>query len=433
MSSSPDPSTNRPEPLANSAKNDQAHQAEHPPLFFQLCAAVLCERWAAFMVISTAALMLCERCGFTRADALRIWGAFSAASYFGSLPGGYILDRSGSRARGLWLSTLLLLLGYLVLSLPYRRTVLVALGLLVVGHSLYKPSTQRLLSSIHQASDISPERAQIMVYIAANLGATAGSVLAGLLLRDAGWSVTYGCAALMMSLGGVLLSLQSGAQHPVSPSAKFAIPPNETQDTISTPLPTALIAGLTLAMFLFTLCTAQAEGALLLWAKDRIDRTCFGFEVPIAWFMAFPAALVLLLAPIQLALMPIISRKVETSKLVALGLLAAALSFVVLLPTTLWQGHLSMGWLVASLSFFVMAELLIAPLGISLLLRNTPKQFVGVVTGLWYGAGALGYYAGGEIGALWSRWPTRNVLLFLTLLTSMGALVLHAVSRRTAR
>jgi hypothetical protein len=75
-----------------------------------------------------------------------------------------------------------------------------------------------------------------------------------------------------------------------------------------------------------------------------------------------------------------------------------------------------MAWLAASLSFFVLAELLIAPLGLALLLRSTPHRFVGVITGLWYGAGALGYFVGGEIGTLWSSWPTQRVLLLLTAL-----------------
>ena len=142
-------------------------------------------------------------------------------------------------------------------------------------------------------------------------------------------------------------------------------------------------------MFLFTLCTAQAEGALLLWSKDRIDRVVLGFEVPIAWFLAFPAILVLLLAPMQLALLPRLKRSIGTSRLIALGLVAAALCFAVLLPTTLWTHRVSLAWLAASLSFFVLAELLVAPLGLALLLRSTPPRFIGVVTGLWYGSGAI--------------------------------------------
>ena len=198
------------------------------------------------------------------------------------------------------------------------------------------------------------------------------------------------------------------------------------------PQQTRTIAGLALAMFLFTLSTAQAEGALLLWSKDRIDRVVLGFEVPIAWFLAFPALLVIVLAPIQIAILPRLKQGIGTNRLVALGLVAASLSFAVLLPTALLPGRVSMAWLAASLSLFVLAELLVAPLGLALLLRSAPPRFVGLVTGLWYGAGALGYFIGGEIGALWSSWQTRNVLLFLTALPAVGAVVFSGLARHRA-
>ena len=90
-----------------------------------------------------------------------------------------------------------------------------------------------------------------------------------------------------------------------------------------------------------------------------------------------------------------------------------------------------MTWIAASLTFFVVAELLITPLGLSLLLRNTPSRFVGVVTGLWFGAGALGYLIGGEIGALWTRWSSVRVLLLLTALPAVGAVLVFVSSRQT--
>ena len=421
------------EPSADSvppstASTSYVEEHKHRPLFFRLCLAVLCERWAAFMLISTAALMLCERFGFARPDALRLLGIASAANYVGSLPGGYLLDRTTDPRRGLGVSSLILLLGYTMLSLPYRPALYVAFALLFVGHSLYKPSTQRILAALYATGDARLEGAQVLLHITANIGAAGGSLLAGMLVHHAGWGVTYASAALIMSVAGVLL-WPSQTHRGCSKSSTVDAPVRtQVAAPTSTPNSSQIIAGLTLAMFLFTLCTAQAEGALLLWSKDRIDRIVLGFEVPIAWFLAFPAILVLLLAPMQLALLPRLKQSIGTSRLVAMGLVAAALCFAVLLPTTLWTRRVSMAWLAASLSFFVLAELLVAPLGLALLLRSTPPRFIGVVTGLWYGAGALGYFVGGEIGMLWSSWPTQRVLLLLTALPIVGAVVLATLT-----
>ena len=410
--------------------HSQVQERKHPQAFNRLCLAVLCERWAAFMLISTAALMLCERFGFQRADALHLLGIASAANYVGSLPGGFLLDRTTNARRGLGISSLILLLGYTTLSLPYRPALYAAFALLFVGHSLYKPSTQRILAALYATGDARLEGAQVLLHITANIGAAGGSLLAGMLVHHAGWGVTYASAALIMSVAGVLL-WPSQTNHGCSKSSTLDAPVRtQVEAPTSTPNSSQIIAGLTLAMFLFTLCTAQAEGALLLWSKDRIDRIVLGFEVPIAWFLAFPAILVLLLAPMQLALLPRLKRSIGTSRLVALGLVAAALCFAVLVPTTLWTHRVSLVWLAASLSFFVLAELLVAPLGLALLLRSTPPHFIGVVTGLWYGSGAIGYVVGGEIGTLWSRWPTQRVLILLTALPIVGAVVLATLTRQ---
>jgi POT family proton-dependent oligopeptide transporter len=52
------------------------------------------------------------------------------------------------------------------------------------------------------------------------------------------------------------------------------------------------------------------------------------------------------------------------------------------------------------MTLLVTGELLISPLGLSLLLRLAPPRFVGVVLGVWYVAGALGCWLAGELGAL---------------------------------
>ena len=236
-----------------------------------------------------------------------------------------------------------------------------------------------------------------------------------------------------MSVSGVLAwPSRSNARCDISSSTNSA-PTQSNEAHSSTPHSAQIIAGLSLAMFLFTLGTGQAEGALLLWSHDRIDRVLLGFEIPVAWFLAFPSVLVLLLAPIQIALLPAIKQRIGTAKLISLGLGAAALCFAVLLPTTLWMQRVSAAWMAGALFFFVLAELLIAPLGLALLLRSAPPGLIGIATGLWYGASALGYLASGEIGALWSRWPTRNVLLLLTALPAVGAVVLSWLNRNRPR
>ena len=160
-------------------------------------------------------------------------------------------------------------------------------------------------------------------------------------------------------------------------------------------------------MMIFTIGVGQVEGSLFLWAQDRTDRILLGFELPAAWFVGLPPLLVLLLAPAQLARLPRIQRRISTPRLIAWGLVSVVLAFAVLIPPALLSPspdhRVSTLWLIACMTLLLIGELLVAPLGLSLLLRLAPPRFVGVVVGVWYVAGALGCWLAGEIGAVWMR------------------------------
>lgn len=422
-----DPSTSSEPPPKSTPSSRNPYPAltdDRATQIYPLCVAILCERWAAFILISTTAAMLCERYGFTRPDSLRICGLFSAACYIGSVPGGHLLDRSTSPSRGFTGSLLLLVLGYVFLAIPYRAAAFAGFAVLAIGHAFYKPSTQRVLTTLFPTKDSRLEAAQVMLHIAINVGAATGSFLAGIMVRSVGWSVSYAFAALMVGIGMALSTAhpsQSVASHVplkiATPSGSNTQPPGK----LST-----IVAVLT-AMFLLAITTAQAEGALLLWSEHSVRRVILGFELPTAWFVAYAAVLVLVLSPMQLVFLSKRKRPGTTNRLVAVGLVSAALCFAILLPTTLNDGSVSILWPITTYTLFVLAEMLIAPLGLALLHRNAPQRLMGLVTGLWYGAGALGYFVGGQIGALWSKWPTQRVLILLSVLPLIGAALVWVV------
>lgn len=380
----------------------------HPNGFYVVCMAVFFERWAAYMLGSSVVLMFCERYGYARGDALRLAGLVNAASYLGTLPGGLAVDRTLGSRRSFAVGMVLLALGYAALTLSASAALWLSLGLLVVGHALFKPSTQSVIVSLYAPSDTRRDAAQIVFYLAVNAGATVGAVLTGLLVRSYNWRVTFALAAGIMLAGCMLFALsddtlQAREKGPFAPSSEVPI-----ADAMSAWQQAKIIGALTLAVMLYTVGLGQVEGSLFLWAQDRTDRVLFGFEIPAAWFVGLPAFLVLILAPLQLALLPRIQRRIDTPRLIAAGLVAVALAFVVLIPPAIFSdGHrVSMGWLIGCMTLLVVGELLVAPLGLSLLVRLAPPRFVGVVVGAWYVSGALGFWLAGELGAIWFKWVT---------------------------
>ena len=379
--------------------------AHHPHGFYLLCLAVLCERWSAAILSSSVVWMLCQRYGYGRSDALRLVGLFNAASYFLTLPGGLALDRLLGARQALGLAMLLLTAGYAVLTRSHPAALWLSVSLLLVGHALFKPSTQAVMVLLYDRYDPRFEAAQILCYLGVNVAASAGAVCAGVILRRHDFPAAFSVAALVLFVGSVLVAWGNQTlrlrQKVAASSAENA--PASVAMSLSRRI--KIISALTLAMVLFTIGFGQVEGGLFLFAQDRTDRFLFGFEIPTAWFVGLPSLLVVVLAPIQLVLLPRIRHSVSTPKLVILGLVSVALAFAILIPPALYaEGHrVSMLWLLACMTLLVIGELLIAPLSLSLLLRLTPPRAVGAVMGVWYVAGAVGCWLAGEIGALWMK------------------------------
>lgn len=377
----------------------------HPRGFYLLCLAVLCERWAALILASSVVLMLCERYGYARSDALRLAGMFNAASYLATLPGGLVVDRALGSRRSLAIGITLLTLGYAMLTLPNRDALWLAVATLLLGHALFKPSTQTVMVRLYEPHDRRLDAAQIACYLVANVGGAAGSLCAGLLesKRDYRFAFLFAAAGLLLGCAVVFVGNNQITLRPKWPVSTANAGP--IQNMLPPRQRTKIIVGLTLAMTMYTISFGQVEGSLLLWAQDRTDRAVVGYTVPAAWFVGLPALLVLLLAPLQLALLPQLQHRFSTPRLVAMGLVATALGFAVLLPPALlFPGQrVSMLWLIACMTLIVIGELLIAPLGLSLLLRLAPQRFVGVVVGAWYVAGACGCWLAGELGAFWMK------------------------------
>ena len=392
-----------------------------PSGFLPLSLAVLCERCAAYMLASSMVLMLCERYGYAGDEALRMAGLFGAAGYFGSLPGGVIADRVLGHRRALGFSLVLLTAGYVALTQPSQRVLGLALGLLMLGNSLFKPTVQAVMSQLYPATDPRLETAQIWLHLVINIGAGLGAFGAGLVTQRWGFGTTFAIAGAVMLLGRTAVAIG----HRSLPSGAVKRQPETVHTQVARQSRLQLaktIGALTLAMLLFNVCSGQVEGSLLLWAQQHADRVLFGYVVPPSWFVGLPAVLVLLLAPVQLMVLPKVQRHTGTRRLVALGLLATSLAFVVLLPAVLLSKTqlVSMAWLVACLTLIVIGETLITSLGLAQVLRLAPPRLVGAVAGVWFISGALGLWLAGEIGALWFKWSPVGGLILLAIIPLLG-------------
>jgi POT family proton-dependent oligopeptide transporter len=369
--------------------------------------------------------MLCQRYGYSRDEALHFAGQLSAASYAGTVVGGIAADQILGHQRAFGGSMLLLILGYASLSLHSPMSLWLAVGLLVVGNALFKPSTQAVLSRLYVRNDPRFGAAQIWFHFAVNVGAVTGALLAGLISRVCGWNVLFAVASVIVAIGRIGL-LGTPRRRPSSNTSAVSTNTAPSATSLSAWQRTKIIAALTFAMLLFATGYGQVDGTLLLWAHDSMDRVLLGFEVPAEWFVGLPAALVLMLTPIQLAILPQLQCRIGARRLVAWGLLATALAFAVLIPVVVRTAPRPAGmlWILCCITLLVVAELLVAPLGVTEVLRLAPSRFVAAVIGVWHVSSAVGYWLAGVIGALWVDWSPAGCLMVLVSLPLLGSVII---------
>lgn len=393
----------------------------YPVGFLPICLAVLCERCAAFMLVSSLVLMLCERYGYPRVEALRMAGLITAAGYLGSLPGGLLADRVLGHCRGLVASLLLLMAAYLLLALPTNTALWPSLTLLTVGNSLFKPSAHAVLRGLFVGGDPRLSQAQLWLHVVINVAAVLGAVVAGVLTRNENWSLAFVFATVTVALGLAALVLHR-SRAPIGHDTPSTTKTTQDANPSSWQRVKA-IATVSLAMLLFNVCYGQVEGFLLLWTQQHVDRVLLGFTLPPSWFVGLPSLLVLLSSPVQLSILPRVQRTKSASRLVAYGLMATSLAFVVLLPAVSLSRvqPVSMGWIVLCHSLLVVGETLVGTLGLAQVLRLAPTRWVGAVMGVWFLSGAIGYWLAGEVGALLITMSPTCGLLLLAILPFAGA------------
>ena len=190
---------------------------------------------------------------------------------------------------------------------------------------------------------------------------------------------------------------------------------------------------------MFWLTAQQAGGSLSVFAESHTQRSILvsARTIPIGpgHFAALHGLQVLLLLPLLMAGMSWLHRRSkEPSALAKMvwGYVATAGGFVVLAFAGLKggdAGRVSPAWLTGCYLLLSVAELLLSPLGLSLVTRIAPPHRTAQAVGMWFAAAALGNTLAGIIGLAWGRWPHHRYFALLAL-SSVGAAVLLISKRR---
>jgi proton-dependent oligopeptide transporter, POT family len=168
----------------------------------------------------------------------------------------------------------------------------------------------------------------------------------------------------------------------------------------------AVIVIILLFVVFFWMCFEQAGASLTFFAKEQTNRIVFGWEIPASYFQSLGPVFVVLLAPVFAFLWRRLGRngiEPPAPRKQAFGLGFLSLGFLlVAVGTPVSLGiKVSLFWLTGLYFLHSVGELLLSPIGLSMVNKLSPKRFTSLMMGLWFLATATGNKLAGSLSALY--------------------------------
>ena len=402
----------------------------------------LTQMWAEFSYFGLLYLLVYYMTGtlhFSQAKSSLIYGAYGAAAFFSPFVGGIVSDRWLGRTRSVVAGAILMMCGHFAMIFP--QLLFPALAMVAVGNGLFVPPLAVQVGDLYADDDARKAHAFSAYYMGINLGGLLAPFVCGSLGELLGWHWGFASAGVGMLIGlGVYLGFQSALPRApaVAHRARKGLP---TPLTPSQRADVRLLVGLVAIVVLFRIGYEQSFNAVALWVQHQTERSVdlFGHRlvIPATWFQAINPLLIILLTPVLVELWGRRERRRGAANLfgrMSLGCAVASLAFLLMMAAaTVYAtggGRLvGPGWVAGYFLLLTAGELMVIPVGLTLVSELAPAQAAGMAMGGWYIAKFLGSLLAGIMGAYWGVIPP---ILFFGLggaSVLMAAVALHVLGR----
>ncbi len=398
-----------------------------------LCAVQSCERFAFLAILPLFVLYAQDRHSLSAPMALMVLAIFQALSYLGGLPGGWLADRKLGVRESTLLGALLLTLGYGSLGLDRAALFWPAMGLMVLGHGLFRPGLHVLIARAAGHDEQARERGFLWHYLAANVGYAAGALFGEWAHATRGWVTLFAGAAgaSLLSAGLFWVSLSR-----LDSDGADADTPAERRTAASRHGNMAAVWLLCSVAVVFWLAAQQAGSSLAVFAavntEQRIALLSHALPLGPGVFASLHGLIVIAMLPVLLYMhgrQP--TRTGSMTNILIWGYVATASAFALMAAASLRggdAGRVSGAWLLGCYVLLSLSEVLLAPLGVSLVTRLAPRHNAAQAVGLWFAGSAIGNGLAAVLGLCWDRWPHHRY--FAALAAASLAAAVPLLSRR---
>ncbi|MWY34099.1 MFS transporter [Francisella tularensis] len=423
--------------------------------FWVLWTLELWERFGYYGLQAILAIYFARKLVFSDAEAMLIFGSFSALLYGGPLIGGWIGDSYLGAKRTIFIGAGILFLSYISLSFSTfiakylgsteKTVVMYSLAGVAIGGGLFKANPTSLISKLFEKGDPALDGAMTLYYMAINIGSFVSMLLTPIVAAKYGYLHAFLCSAIGMFLGLISytifypkikrISTEAGRQKMswfkvfvvlLGACIAIFIIGNILENTTLCTSIVVVIAILALVYFfiqmlkqaeherkrmivaliliiqgiIFFVLYQQMPTSLNFFAVNNVDPHFLGMNVHGEQWQVLNPLVIVLMSPI----LSVVYKKIPGTHVTkfCFGMTLCALAFLVLYfpQFTATNGVVSGWWLVASYFFQSTGELLISALGLSMVAELFPRNMSGLAQGMWLLTTMVAGPIGGYVGAL---------------------------------
>jgi proton-dependent oligopeptide transporter, POT family len=424
---------------------------KQPRALWPLSLTEMWERFGLYLVQGLLIFYMTKTLNFPDARAYSVMGQFTALVYISPILGGLCADRLLGFRRTILVGAFLLLIGYVLLAFPslHRETSLfLGLSVIILGNGFLKPNISSFLGKFYHDNDPRRDTGFTIYYLLFNAGIVLSTLSSGYIQEYFGWHVCFGVAAcgLVVALGffrwGYRYFEDKGL--PLKREKWFYSNANFIfltllglvacffllkTSSIGGNWPLLAFGGVVLLCLLGIICRLEKSErpkmlalliliviSIVFWALffqifsvanlfiDRnVDRVILGHTVPPVAFISLESIFIFLIGPCMAWMWKKFhEKKINISRglqfTLGLAIIAFAMQCLVIGIHFAGGGLVNPSWIVVCYFFITIGELMLSPIGLSMVTQLAPAKFVGLMMGIWFLGLAYGGLLAGYLG-----------------------------------
>lgn len=406
--------------------------SKHPKELWILALTELCERFVFWGVGDLLVLYLIEYYHYPNENATYIYALFSGCAAFLPFLGGYIADKWNYQTP-LLLGTIVNAAGCFLIATGFHSLLIIALIIIALGYGIFTPSIVAVLGYIYRDKADLREAGFSIYYASINIGVFLALISLGTIAKIFGWSSAF-LVAGFVQLAGIIPLIYYLVQHKETYKALHKERTTKHHEPL-TPIQKKriwVIGVFCLVSIFFWTAYNQAFSSMAIFAHDFMNKTVFGVNIPEALFMSSESFFLILLAPLLATLYAKLQKRdrdpsAATKTALSLVFIAACF-FVMMLASihiapTAKTANTSWSYLVGAYFLMAVGEMLLAPIGLSMMTKLAPQRFTALSVGIWYLCVGVAFYSGGllagfmqKVGGLFNFF---SLFVFMTLIPAI--------------